>query len=76
MVGCVTVRRTQPYVCTLEEFILVDTNSLLYKLELIWHRNYTGIYTSLNRLEKTREVMSWLSDVIELIVHEYGESCS
>ena len=45
MIGCVTVKQTQMYVCTLEEeCILVNTNSLLYKLELVWQGNYTGIY--------------------------------
>ena len=38
---------TQMYVCTFEEFILVDEITLLYKYEVIWNGNYTGIYTNI-----------------------------
>ena len=41
------MKQTQIYVCTLEEFILVDTNSLLYKNEVKIHGNYTGIYANI-----------------------------
>ena len=41
------MKQTQMYVCTLEEFILVEIFWLLYKLELIWNENYAGIYTNL-----------------------------
>ena len=33
------------YVCTLEEFILVDLDTLLHKLKMKMHGKYTGIYT-------------------------------
>ena len=29
----------------IEEFILVDLDTLLHKVEVIWNGNYTGIYT-------------------------------
>ena len=41
------MKQTQMYVCTLEEFILVEIFWLLYKLEMIWNENYAGIYTNL-----------------------------
>ena len=31
--------------CTFEEFILVDLDTLLYKVEVIWNGKYTGFYT-------------------------------
>ena len=34
------------YVCRLEEFILVDVVTLLYKMEVIWNGTYTGLYTN------------------------------
>ena len=40
------MKQTQMYVCTLEEFILVDVVTLLYKLELkIWIGIFIGLYT-------------------------------
>ena len=39
------MKQTQMYVCTLEEFILVDVVTLLYKLELNMHWKNTGLYT-------------------------------
>ena len=40
------MKQAQMYVCTLEEFILVNVATLLYKDEVIWHGNYTDIYTN------------------------------
>ena len=40
------MKQTQMYVCTLEEFILDDLHTLLYKVELkITIGKYTGFYT-------------------------------
>ena len=39
------MKQTQMYICTLEEFILVDLDTLLHKVEVIYIENYTGIYT-------------------------------
>ena len=39
------MKQTQMYVCTLEEFILVDLDTLLHKFEVIYIGNYTGFYT-------------------------------
>ena len=39
------MEQTQMYICTLEEFILVDLDTLLYKVGLVYIGNYTGIYT-------------------------------
>ena len=39
------MKQTQMYVCTLVEFILVDLDTLLQKVEVIYIGNYTGIYT-------------------------------
>ena len=36
------MKQTHLYVCTLEEFILEDLHSLLYKLDLIYIGKYTG----------------------------------
>ena len=42
------------YVCTLEEFILVDVVTLLYmeEVEVIWHGNHSSIYTNVTIEEK------------------------
>ena len=40
------MKQTQMYVCTLVEFILVDLDTLLHKVEVkTTIGNYTGIYT-------------------------------
>ena len=39
------MKQTWMYVCTLEEFILVDVVTLLYKLELNMHWKNAGLYT-------------------------------
>ena len=40
------MKQTQMYICTLLEFILVDLDTLLHKVEVkITIGNYTGIYT-------------------------------
>ena len=40
------MKQTQMYVCTLVEFILVELDTLLHKVEVkITIGNYTGIYT-------------------------------
>ena len=42
------MKQTQMYICTLEEFILVDLDTLLHKVEVeteILYGIYTGIYT-------------------------------
>ena len=39
------MKQTQMFVCTLEEFILVDLDTLLPKCEVIYIGNYAGIYT-------------------------------
>ena len=39
------MKQTQMYVCTLEEFILVDVVTLLYKDEVIYIGKYIGIHT-------------------------------
>ena len=39
------MKQTQMYVCTLVEFILVDLDTLLQTVEVIYIGNYTGIYT-------------------------------
>ena len=39
------VEQTKMYVCTLEEFILVDVVTLLYKLELNMHWKCCSLYT-------------------------------
>ena len=38
------MKQTQMYLCTLEDFILVDPDTLLHKVEVIYIGNYTGIY--------------------------------
>ena len=40
------MKQTQMYICTLEEFILVEAFWLLYKMKVISNGNYTGIYTN------------------------------
>ena len=40
------MKQTQMYVCTPEEFILVDLDTLLHKVEVIYIGNHTGIYTT------------------------------
>ena len=55
------MKQTQMYICTLEEFILVDVVRLLYKLEVkIWIGILTGLYTLATI---GRERMRLLSDV-------------
>ena len=39
------VEQTKMYVCTFEEFILVDVVTLLYKLELNMHWKCCSLYT-------------------------------
>ena len=39
------MKQTQMNVCTLEELILVDLDTLLHKVEVVYIGNYTGIYT-------------------------------
>ena len=39
------MKQMQMYICTFEEFILVDLDTLLYKVEVIWNGKYTGFYT-------------------------------
>ena len=39
------MKQTQMYVCTLEEFILVDAVTLLYMDEVICIGKHTGLYT-------------------------------
>ena len=39
------MKQTLMYACTLEEFILVEEVTLLYKLKMISIGNYIGIYT-------------------------------
>ena len=47
------MKQTQMYVCILEEFILVDIVTLLYKLELkIWIGISIGLYTITTKDEK------------------------
>ena len=41
------MKQTWMYICTLEEFILVDVVTLLHKLEMIYNGNYTGIYRNI-----------------------------
>ena len=41
------MKQTQMYICTLEEFILVDVITLLYKLEVSMELNMHGICSSL-----------------------------
>ena len=64
------IKQIQMYVCTLEEFILVDLYALLYKVEVISIGKYTGIYTITTMDDKC----SWSSIdtlvLIELQLHE------
>ena len=64
------MKQTQMYVCTLEEFFLVDVVTLLYNYEVISIGKYTGIYTIATMDEKC----SWSSIdtlvLIELQLHE------
>ena len=46
------MKQTQMYVCTLEEFILVDVVTLLYMDEVIWHGNHSSLYTNATIEEK------------------------
>ena len=47
------MKQTQMYVCTLEEFILVDVVTLLYMDELkIWIEILIGLYTNATIEEK------------------------
>ena len=47
------MKQTQMYICTLEEFILVDVVTFLYKDEVkIWIEILTGLYTNATIEEK------------------------
>ena len=47
------MKQTQMYTCTLEEFILVDLDALLYKLELrCMDGNPSGLYINATIEEK------------------------
>ena len=46
------VKQTKMYVCTLEEFILVDLDTLLCKLELSKHWKCCSLYTMATMDEK------------------------
>ena len=46
------MKQTQMYVCTLEEFILVDVVTLLYMNEVIWNGNPSSLYTNATIEEK------------------------
>ena len=39
------MKQTKMYVCTLEEFILVDLDTLLHKVEVKMHGKNTSLYT-------------------------------
>ena len=53
------MKQTQMHVCTLEECILVDVVSLLYKYEVNWLNGiYIGIYLTGKRMEFT-QVYTW-----------------
>ena len=44
------MKQTQMYVCTLEEFILVDVVTLLYKLEVNWRcMEYAVVYIQMQQ---------------------------
>ena len=46
------MKQTQMYICTLEEFILVDVVTLLYKLEVKMHGICSSLYTNATIEEK------------------------
>ena len=46
------MKQTQMYICTLEEFILVDVVTLLYMDEVIWNGNHSSLYTNATIEEK------------------------
>ena len=48
----IQMKQTQMYVCTLEEFILVDVVTLLYMDEVICHGNHSILYTNATIEEK------------------------
>ena len=55
----IVMKQAQLYVCTLEEFILVDVVTLLYKDELRYGLNlHWFIYNYLNRLRNVRTQLS------------------
>ena len=68
--------QTQMYVCTLEEFILVDLDALLYKSWSDYIGKYTGFYTNTTMEEKC-ENCSWMTiDRLELRELQWHEKVS
>ena len=63
------MKQTQMYVCTLEEFILVEMSicdTLLHKVEVKMYGKYTGFYT-IATMEEKCEICSWMTiDRLEL----------
>ena len=69
------MKQTQMYICTLEEFISSWCSHIAVQLEYdILNGIYTGLHTNIWMDWRRNE--TWLSEVIELIVHEYGVNCS
>ena len=46
------MKQTQMYICTLEEFILVDVVTLLYMDEVVRYGNHSSLYTNATIEEK------------------------
>ena len=50
------MKQTQMYVCTLEEFILVDVVTLLYKLEVNYYVENTLVFIQSQQWKRKDEI--------------------